>query len=56
MLFNCKDTSFFPNMEAFLIFFCTFACKIKGICTNRARKSPIWRRKIPKTAKFKIKI
>ena len=41
MLFKCKDTSFFSNMEGFLIFFCNFACKFKGICPNGERKSPI---------------
>ncbi|RHK08998.1 hypothetical protein DW079_11630 [Segatella copri] len=49
MLFNCKDNSFFSIMESFLIFFCIFACKFKGICRNRARKSPIWGWKIPKS-------
>ena len=49
MLFNCKDTYFFSIMESFLIFFCIFACKFKGICRNRARKSPILGWKIPKS-------
>lgn len=47
MLFKCKDTYFFSNKERFLIFFCIFACKIKGICPNRVRKSPILGWKIP---------
>ena len=47
MLFKCKDTSFFSNMEGFLIFFCNFACKFKGICPNGERKSPISGRKFP---------
>lgn len=49
MLFNCKDNSFFSIMKSFLIFFCIFACKFKGICRNRARKSPILGWKIPKS-------
>ncbi len=40
MLFKCKDTSFFSNMEGFLIFFCNFACKFKAICKKIQGKTP----------------
>lgn len=56
MLFKCKDTSFFSNMEGFLIFFCNFACKFKGICPNGERKSPISGRKFPIGRVFTLKI
>ncbi len=56
MLFKCKDTSFFSNMEGFLIFFCNFACKFKGICPNDERKSPISGRKFPIDRVFTLKI
>ena len=56
MLFNCKDTSFFSNMEDFLIFFCNFACKFKGICPNGERKSPISGRKFPIGRVFTLNI